>query len=223
MSTLIERAQRLAAAGIFLGGPPELFETGGRLQLVALLKEGLNPSSKALDIGCGCLRGGYWVIHFLDAGCYCGIEPNRAMLEAGIETILEPGLVELKRPRFACRSDFDLSQFGETFDYMIARSIWSHASKGQIATMLDGFAAHAAANGTMLTSYFPAGDAGAGDYKGEGWVGRSHESETPGIVHHDLAWIEGECATRGLRVEELADRDVNFGGQVWLRVRRQSG
>jgi SAM-dependent methyltransferase len=220
MSSLIERAGRLQEGGIFLGGPPELFESGGRLQLVALLKEGLNPASKVLDIGCGCLRGGYWLIHFLDPGCYFGIEPNREMLDAGIATILEPGLVELKQPRFESRADFDFSVFGVAFDYLLARSIWSHASKSQIVRMLDGFVEHAAGTAVFLTSYLPAGCGGATDYSGEGWVGRSHECDAPGIVHHDLAWIERECAARGLRVEELADPEANFGGQVWLRIRR---
>jgi hypothetical protein len=70
-----------------------------------------------LDIGCGCLRAGYWLIHFLNPRCYFGMEPNRTMLEAGIEKILEPGLIDLKRPRFDCNADFDFSIFGERFDF----------------------------------------------------------------------------------------------------------
>jgi hypothetical protein len=97
-----------------------------------LLKEGLYPESKVLDIGCGCLRVGYWLIHFLNPRCYFGMEPNRRMLEAGIEKILEPGLIDLKRPRFDCNADFDFSVFGERFDFFVARSIWTHASKTQI-------------------------------------------------------------------------------------------
>lgn len=123
----------------FLGGHPKLFETAGRIQLIVLLKEGLYPSSKVLDIGCGCLRGGYWLIHFLNSGCYYGLEPNEAMIETGLREFVEPSISEYKKPRFSNNDDFDFSVFNETFDFFVARSIWSHASKVQIERMLDSF------------------------------------------------------------------------------------
>jgi hypothetical protein len=81
------------------------------LQLVTLLQEGLQPHSKVLDVGCGCLRGGYWFIHFLNPRCYFGIEPNREMLQVGLDHILEPGLTDLAGPSFSHNDDFDLSVF----------------------------------------------------------------------------------------------------------------
>src|SRR5262245_38683866 len=138
MDTLLDRANRLQAEGVFLGGPTQMFEAAGRNLLMTLLSEGLSPHSKVLDIGCGCLRGGYWLIHFLDEGCYFGIEPNVSMLDAGIRILLEPGLADLKKPRFDHNADFDFTVFKEKFDFLVARSIWSHASKQQIQTMLDG-------------------------------------------------------------------------------------
>ena len=50
----------------FLGVPLEHFESGGREQLTYLLRAGLNPHSKVCDVGCGVLRAGYWLIHFLE-------------------------------------------------------------------------------------------------------------------------------------------------------------
>ncbi len=187
MPTVQERAETLAGR-IFLGGPVDDFEEVGRLQLVTLLREGLQPSSTVLDVGCGCLRGGYWMIHFLEPDRYFGIEPAREMVEAGLGEILEPGIAEAKRPRFAHNDDWDFSGFGVEFDFVVARSIWTHASKAQIGSMLDSFAKSAAPGGKLLASYLPAGwhRAWSGrtlrgllarDYKGEGWVGRSHEQE----------------------------------------------
>ena len=72
---LQKKAEELSST-IFLGGPTKFIEIVGRLQLIILLKEGLYPDSKVLDIGCGCLRGGYWLIHFLNPNCYFGIEPK---------------------------------------------------------------------------------------------------------------------------------------------------
>jgi len=67
----------------FLGVPRETFEAGGRAQLDRLLRHGLTPNSKVLDIGCGCLRVAYWLIRFLDSDCYSGIEPARQRVDYG--------------------------------------------------------------------------------------------------------------------------------------------
>jgi SAM-dependent methyltransferase len=214
MSQSIQK--RGEALKVFSGGGVAGFEKMGRLQLITALREGLNPWSKVLDIGCGALRGGYWFIHFLAPDCYFGIEPNREMLAEGIERILEPGLVDEKRPRFDHNSDFDTSVFGEKFDFFIARSVWTHASKDQIGTMLDGFASETTENGVFLTSYLPSGLFKHRDYQGRGWIGRSHESSEGGYVYHSPKWIAAECEARGLSMRSL--RDDYSNGQVWLRI-----
>ena len=220
MRTLTERASTLESEDIFLGGPADLFETAGRALLISLLREGLTPDSKVLDIGCGCLRGGYWLIHFLDTGCYCGIEPNVQMLEAGTRVLLEPGLADLKQPRFDHNADFDFTGFGEMFDFFVARSIWTHASKPQIQTMLDGFVQTSKEQAVFLASYLKP-TLFKKDYKGTAWIGRSHESDEPGIVVHRLGWIQSECANRGLVAEEIKDKAYNFGNQTWIRIRKR--
>lgn len=216
---LQQKAEKLSTQ-VFLGGPPHLFETAGRMQLILLLKEGLYPHSKVLDIGCGCLRGGYWLIHFLRPGCYLGLEPNRKMVEIGVREFLEPGLVKAKRPRFAHNANFDFSVFGEKIDFFVARSIWTHASKRQIRTMLDEYEHHRSEAGVFFASYLRAA-LPEDDYQGDDWVGRSHQSGVPGMVRHSFDWIEGECHRRGLVVEEIRQRAYNFGGQIWLKVMRR--
>ena len=184
---------------------------------MTLLNEGLEPSSKVLDIGCGCLRGGYWLIHFLDDACYFGIEPNVPMLEAGINVILEPVLADQKHPRFDNNPDFDFMVFGEAFDFLVARSIWTHASKDQIKRMLDGFVS-TTESGVFLTSYHKP-TLFRRDYRGTQWIGQSHESDAPGIVRHSLRWIRSECANRGLTAEEIKEDAHNFGRQTWIRIK----
>ena len=213
--TLQHKAERLAK-GTFLGGPVRDFERVGRLQLITLLRAGLYPQSKVLDIGCGCLRGGYWLIHFLAPGHYCGIEPNRAMLEAGLRHLLEPEVLRTKQPRFDYNASFDASAFGEKFDFFLARSIWTHASKGQIAQMLDSFVRSSAGGAIFLTSYLRARWPIFPDYMGSKWVGRSDESSRRGLVFHRLGWIRTECHQRGLRVIEL--KKGRYNGQTWLKI-----
>jgi hypothetical protein len=221
METLKERVDRLQAEGIYLGGLPENFESGGRKQIITLLSQGMNPNSKVLDIGCGCLRGGYWCIHFLDEGCYFGIEPNIEMLNGGIRILLEPGLMESKKPRFDNNEVFDFAVFGEKFDFFVARSIWSHASKPQIQQMLDGFVSTAKPESIFITSYLRP-TIFKPDYKGATWVGRCHKSSVKGFVHHSLSWIRKECAQRGLDVEEIRQPEYNYFHQIWLRIAQKS-
>ncbi len=217
METLMQRVDRLQAEGIYLGGLAENFESGGRKQLITLLSEGITPSSKVLDIGCGCLRGGYWLIHFLDEGCYYGIEPNIEMLNGGIRIILEPGLADLKKPSFDHNEDFDFTVFGEKFDFFVARSIWSHASKQQIQKMLDGFISTAKPESVFITSYLKP-TLFKPDYKGTAWVGRCHKSNVKGFVHHSLSWIQKECAQRGLVAKEIRGEAYNYFHQIWLKI-----
>lgn len=127
-SSIQARADRLAKEGYFLGGPPEHFDSVGRRQLITLLKQELMPSHKVLDVGCGCLRGGYWCTQFLDPRCYFGIEPNNSMLEIGRKQIVGADMMRAKCPSFSNRDDFDFSTFGDKFDFVVARSIWMHAA-----------------------------------------------------------------------------------------------
>jgi hypothetical protein len=212
--TLQERFEALAK-GKFLGVPVEGFEAGGREQLRYLRRAGLSPRCKLVDLGCGVLRAGYWIIRFLDAGCYCGIEPHRERLQIGINLILDPGTVELKRPRFDGNPNFDTSVFAERFDFFLAYSIWTHASKPQIQSMLDNFVRDSSDRGIFLTTYLPAGW-WSRDYCGEQWYGTSHESEVPGCIRHTFKWIRAECERRKLLVSKLSRDETH--GQSWLRI-----
>jgi SAM-dependent methyltransferase len=213
-SALQREAEALARSGVFLGGPVEVFEWLGRHQLILLLEHGLMPASKVLDIGCGCLRAGYWLIHFLQPGCYFGIEPNTSMLDAGRKALFTQELLAHKRPTFSADDDFDLSVFGTVFDFVLARSIWTHAAPRQIQRMLDGFVAHTTSGAVFLASYRRARRTEE-QYAGCDWVGRSHASDTPGMVGYTLEWIERECSERNLRVTELKPE---VQGQWWLRI-----
>jgi SAM-dependent methyltransferase len=154
VESLQARAERI---GGWLGGMPDDYERGGRRMFELLLHEGLTPSSRVLDVGCGALRLGYWVMRFLDPGCYCGIEPNMEMRERGLE-LVEPEVVARAQPRFSENDDFDLSVFGERFDFVFAGSIWTHASKEQIRAMLASFTHSSTPDGRLLASYSPASE-----------------------------------------------------------------
>lgn len=202
----------------FLGGPPEVFETVGREQLAALLDFRLGPESRVIDIGCGCLRGGKWIIPLLEVGHYCGLEPNREMLNYGLTHIVDPEIIRLKQPRFDHNDRFDFTVFNTQFTHFIARSVWTHADKVQIGAMLDGVAKTGTRDAVFLASWRPAHWYKNDDYRGTGWVGRSHESDQSGMICHSYSWIARACRERGLAVSRVSRPVVN--GQPWLAIRR---
>ncbi|HVT19086.1 MAG TPA: hypothetical protein VHQ90_23275 [Thermoanaerobaculia bacterium] len=218
MSDVQRRAEEMVSRHGFLGVPVETFEEGGRRQLIALLAEGLAPESKVLDLGCGCLRAGYWLIHFLAPACYHGIEPARERVEHGLRHLFTPEEVESKRPRFDFNPSFDSSVFGTRFDFFLAGSIWTHAGKPQIEATLDSFVRDARPAGVFLATYLPSCSPEE-DYQGERWVGTSHESDVPGVIRHSLPSLVELCHRRHLLVEEIAAPACD--GQSWLRVRHE--
>lgn len=215
---LQEIGDDLHRRGIFTGGPPEQFELLGRMQFTMMLREGIYPWSRVLDIGCGCLRGGFWMINFLDPGCYFGIEPNSAMVAAGLKEIVGSETTERKRPAIDYNDRFDASVFGVRFDAFLARSIWTHASKPQICIMLDHFVNLGTENAFFLASYLPAKFPWQ-DYKGAEYRGKSHKSTVGDLVRHRFTWIERECKTRGLYIRELQDGILL--GQIWLKIAKK--
>lgn len=202
----------------FLGGNPELFDEAGREQLIVLLEHGMQPDSTVLDIGCGCLRGGRWIIPLLEPGNYCGVEPMVHMVDKGLRQFLAPGIAELKKPRFDHNDRFDFSVFNTSFTHFLARSIWTHASKAQIETMLDGAARCGTDDFAFVSSFLPAKRFGRKDYKGSSWIGKSHESAKAGVVRHSFKWIRDAAAARGLHAS-IVDR-APIQDQYWCLIRR---
>jgi len=212
----LQRKAEELGTSVFLGGPVQWFEAVGRMCLIVLLKNGLYPESKVLDIGCGALRGGYWLVNFLNPGCYFGIEPSKEMVDIGIENFLGPDLVRRKHPRFDFNDEFDFTVFGEKFDYFIARSIWTHASKPQIERMLDSFRENSNESAVFLVDFSPPLLLICRDYKGAEWVGRIGTRGTPRTVSHSFRWVKKQCHKRGLVVDKL--KEDNMPGHIWLRI-----
>ena len=214
--SLQQRGERVYKITTKVGCGIRRFEKTGRAQLEALIRHGLNPWDKLLDIGCGALCGAYWMIHFLNRGGYCGIEPNTIAFNAGVEYLVEPGLFEEKAPKFEHNDRYDFSGFNEKFDYFHAHSIWTHAPKKDIETMLDGFVEFSSPGARFLTS-FKSPRPFRPDYKGDSWVGGSHESDKAGICRHSLKWIQEACRARGLDVGLLKGEKIHK--QKWILIR----
>lgn len=105
-----------------------MWEEIGNLQFGFLVKKGLQPEHRMLDIGCGTLRGGQHFIQYLNAGNYSGMDISPTAIEFAEQLVIEKGLSP-KRARLvvSTKKDLKFEEFsGELFDYILAQSVFTH-------------------------------------------------------------------------------------------------
>lgn len=225
---LVELARRIARDAPFTGGPLQHFERVGRDTFITLLETGLLPSHRVADVGCGALRNGYWLVRFLDPGCYYGIEPWKKMLDAGVRHALDERLLRDKHPTFSNNDRCDLASFGVRFDRVFARSVITHGGPGMVRELLRQFAACGADDAVMLLSYWPPA------YEPEdGAVYEPHQIAAGedlalddwrfiAVMTYRFETLERWAREFGLVASEWRERPA-INQQIWLRVSRQHG
>jgi predicted TPR repeat methyltransferase len=98
---------------------------------------GLKNYHYFLDIGCGPLRLGKYVIPLLYKNRYHGIDSEQWLIDNGIEKELTPEIIKKKNPKLECNSNFELSLFKKKFDFILAHSIFVHASIPQVKKIIE--------------------------------------------------------------------------------------
>jgi len=111
------------------------WEEVGLMQLERLKSRGLRPEHTLCDVGCGALRGGVHFARYLDAGNYCGLDINASLIEGGRLELEKAGLAD-KKARLLVSDGFEVGQFGMTFDYMVAMSLFTHLFANHIVRCL---------------------------------------------------------------------------------------
>ena len=147
-------------------GPPLKYDLVGAMQFNLLTSFGLRDYHKLLDIGCGSLRSGKLMIPFLREGNYFGVEPNKWLIEDGIKHELGNEIISIKSPKFYNSSDFEFQSFNEKFDFLIAQSIFSHASSYQIIKCLKEAKSVMKKEALFLATFV----LGKDNYSGTEWV-----------------------------------------------------
>jgi SAM-dependent methyltransferase len=112
-----------------------MWEEIGTLQFDYLVRNGLKPDHRMLDIGCGTLRGGRHFIRFLDIGRYTGTDISPRALEYAERLVAEEGLSD-KRPVFILDRDMRLrfEELEGSFDCILAQSVFTHLPEDLIAS-----------------------------------------------------------------------------------------
>jgi hypothetical protein len=184
-------------------GATQTYDIFSHMQFSLMTLLGLRQQHTLLDIGCGSLRAGKLFLMYLLPDCYFGIEPEQWLVEEGIEREIGRELFDRKRPRFLFDRDFPCSSFGVPFDFIMAQSIFSHASLRQIRRCLSEARA-AMKPTTLFAASFVEGD---DDYDGDDWV-------YPETIRYRAATIERLAAEAGLACRRLDW--FHIGGQAWF-------
>lgn len=175
-------------------GNPEAYDITAALQFSLLTLLGLREHHTLLDIGCGSLRAGRLFITYLAKGNYYGIEPNKWLIQEGIEKEVGNDLLTLKQPTFSYNSQFETAQFKQQFDYILAHSIFSHAPQTQITQCLKE-AKKAMKPTAIIAATFREGTR---NYKGNKWV-------YPDTVTYQAPYIQTLITQEGLNSQILRD------------------
>ncbi|MCC9711765.1 class I SAM-dependent methyltransferase [Streptomyces sp. MNU76] len=147
-------------------GPPEYYDRIGALQFTTLARMGLREHHKLLDVGCGSLRGGRLSIMYLRPGHYFGIEPTAWALEDGKRAHLGEELLAMKKPAFSNDADYTLTEFGETFDFILVHSVFAHAPAVQIRRCMQEARKVMGKQSVLLATYLESDE----DHVGDEWV-----------------------------------------------------
>lgn len=115
-------------------GFPMCWEEVAYCQFNTMLELGLWSQHSLLDIGAGCLDAGRLFMRHLDVGNYWFIEPNNWMVDIAYAA-MEGYAVERKAHRYDFE-DFKFTRLNKKFDFILAHSIFTHASQAQVKIIM---------------------------------------------------------------------------------------
>jgi cyclopropane fatty-acyl-phospholipid synthase-like methyltransferase len=193
-----------------------MYDTIGATQFAILtLFFGLRERHKLIEIGAGSLRAARYLIPYLDAEHYCGVEPDTQSVQLGIEHELGAEMCQLKKPRFSARDDFGFHEFGDQFDYALSYSVFTHVPPPHVSIIFENTAKCFHDDSIMLaTAFFAEGDEQIVD---------SHKWTNLPINLYSFARFEEAAKAAGLRIMRVGkvfqDWFVAFkeGNQTALR------
>ncbi len=186
-------------------GPPEKYDLVAAMQFNLLTALGLREFHYMLDIGCGSLRGGRLYISYLLPDRYFGIEPAVWLIDEGVKNECGKDLLKIKRPVFSHDSDFTCTKFNQKFDFILAQSIFSHASQQQIRRCFSQVEKCMIPSSVFAATFLM----GTDDYVGNEWV-------YPNCVTYTLERIEELAKEFGLIVKVIDWPHPN--GQTWVLI-----
>ena len=191
-------------------GPPKYYDLMGAFQFYVMTSLGLREYNTFLDIGCGSLRSGKFLIMYLRPGNYHGLEPEATILEQGKLENLGKEFLEKKNPMFTSNYNFDFSAFKKSFDFLLAHSIFTHSSQKQITECLISAKKVMTDNSIFVATI---DESSTKNYEGDEWV-------YPGITEYTRSKIQFLVEQQDLKCTFLDM--VHPWGQTWLVITKKN-
>lgn len=154
----VHAVEQAVAAGRHRDVVGGMWEVIGKLQLDFLVRRGLRPEHRLLDVGCGALRGGVFFVRYLDPSRYFGLDLNRRLLDAGYDREILPAGLEARLPRrnLIDAPDFDVGRFPERFEFALAVSVFTHLPLDLIRVCLEQLPRCMCTGGRFFATFFQA-------------------------------------------------------------------
>lgn len=167
----------------------------GKRQYHFLVSQGLRSDHKFLDVACGSLRLGQYIIPMLEKGNYFGIEGEKVLVDMGIENEFLFDVIEKKSPRFSYNYDFDMS-FCDEYDFAIAQSLFTHLVKEDISKCFKAMSAVAKSGSKFYFSFFE------GDEADNPESAASHANKN---WKYSFATLDGIARSNGFECDYIGD------------------
>lgn len=129
------------------------FSTGATV-FNLLIDEGLQQDHTLLDIGCGSLRVGRFILMYLNKGGYYGIEPNDQLLADGIVAEVTNELCVLKDASFYNTSDYQWPTDFK-FDWVLISGVLVHKCHSEIDKAMSAAYDMLKPGGSLIVDYYP--------------------------------------------------------------------
>jgi ABC-type polysaccharide/polyol phosphate transport system ATPase subunit/SAM-dependent methyltransferase len=197
----------------------DTWEAAGERHFTFLREQGLQPSDHVLDLGCGCLRTGVYLLRFLHEGHYVGVDHNTAIIEAGVKIEAPQAGVDPTRGHYYVADVADLSKVQGQFDVIWSVGLAQSLTVEQIARMFAGAISRLASRGRMYLAFFEAPTAASLDPIER--PGPSYSYFDQLMRHFDyetLARLARACGGSSQRIGEWGDPH----GQTMMVVTRNS-
>lgn len=182
-------------------GPPAQYDFMGASQFRLLTGLGLREDHHVLDIGCGSLRVGRFLMQYLLPNRYVGIEPNIWLIQEALQREIGRETERIKKPRFTTQTAFTPDDVGTAaFDMIVAQSIYSHTGLHGFQASVRAASAVLAPEGQFLFTIVTPAAAGANNMQpgaeAADWV-------YPACVTFNEIEVASVCAVAGLHVQAL--------------------
>jgi len=92
---------------------------------------GLKKTDTLLDLGCGTMRNGIWLIDYLNKEKYYGLDNHYNSLSIGLNQEILDKKLDAKKPQLLASGKFNIDFFNIKFDFILACALFNHLKEKQ--------------------------------------------------------------------------------------------